>query len=62
MHCLASNVVYMGALDVERQAPNVLDEIVEGLEIVPVTSGTSTLKDAMNEAQELGLKCSDAFP
>ena len=43
-------VVYMGALDIERQAPNVFKMKLLGAEIVPVTSGTSTLKDAMNEA------------
>ena len=43
-------VVYMGALDIDRQAPNVFKMKLLGAEIVPVTSGTSTLKDAMNEA------------
>ena len=43
-------IVYMGALDIERQAPNVFKMKLLGAEIVPVTSGTSTLKDAMNEA------------
>ena len=43
-------VVYMGALDVERQAPNVLRMNLLGAEVIPVTSGTGTLKDAMNEA------------
>jgi len=43
-------VVYMGALDVERQAPNVLRMNLLGAEVRPVTSGTGTLKDAMNEA------------
>jgi tryptophan synthase beta chain len=43
-------VVYMGALDVERQAPNVLRMSLLGAEVRPVTSGTGTLKDAMNEA------------
>jgi tryptophan synthase beta chain len=43
-------VVYMGAVDVERQAPNVLRMKLLGAEVRPVTSGASTLKDAMNEA------------
>ncbi len=43
-------IVYMGALDIKRQAPNVFKMKLLGAEIVPVTSGTSTLKDAMNEA------------
>ena len=43
-------VVYMGALDVERQAPNVLRMKLLGAQVIPVTSGTGTLKDAMNEA------------
>ena len=43
-------VVYMGAVDVERQAPNVQRMRMMGAEVRPVTSGASTLKDAMNEA------------
>lgn len=43
-------VVYMGAVDVERQKPNVFRMKMLGTEIVPVQSGTKTLKDAMNEA------------
>ncbi|MEM8811833.1 MAG: tryptophan synthase subunit beta [Pseudomonadota bacterium] len=43
-------VVYMGATDVERQKPNVFRMKMLGAEIVPVTAGASTLKDAMNEA------------
>ncbi len=43
-------VVYMGKTDVERQAPNVFRMKLLGAEIVPVTSGAATLKDAMNEA------------
>jgi tryptophan synthase beta chain len=42
--------VYMGATDVERQKPNVFRMRILGAEIVPVTSGRGTLKDAMNEA------------
>jgi len=43
-------VVYMGETDVERQAPNVFRMKLLGAEVRPVTSGTGTLKDAMNEA------------
>jgi len=43
-------VVYMGAEDIRRQAPNVKRMELLGAEIIPVTSGTSTLKDAMSEA------------
>ena len=42
--------VYMGAVDVARQAPNVFRMKLLGAEVIPVTSGASTLKDAMNEA------------
>jgi len=43
-------VVYMGATDVARQAPNVFRMKLLGAEVVPVTAGAATLKDAMNEA------------
>jgi len=43
-------VVYMGAEDIERQAPNVYRMKLLGAEVVPVTSGSATLKDALNEA------------
>jgi len=43
-------VVYMGAVDVERQKPNVFRMNLLGAEVRPVTSGSATLKDAMNEA------------
>ena len=43
-------VVYMGAVDVERQKPNVFRMKMLGAEVVPVQSGSKTLKDAMNEA------------
>jgi len=42
--------VYMGAVDIERQKPNVFRMKLLGAEVVPVTSGSKTLKDAMNEA------------
>ncbi|MDB3881743.1 tryptophan synthase subunit beta [Amylibacter sp.] len=43
-------IIYMGAHDVERQAPNVFRMKLLGAEVVPVTSGRGTLKDAMNDA------------
>ena len=43
-------IVYMGAVDVERQKPNVFRMKMLGAELIPVTSGSKTLKDAMNEA------------
>ncbi|WP_243544235.1 tryptophan synthase subunit beta [Pseudodesulfovibrio tunisiensis] len=43
-------VVYMGAKDVERQSVNVRRMEILGARVVPVTSGTQTLKDAINEA------------
>lgn len=43
-------VVYMGATDIERQAPNVARMKLLGAEVVAVHSGTATLKDATNEA------------
>jgi len=43
-------VIYMGATDIERQQANVFRMKLLGAEIVPVTAGTGTLKDAMNEA------------
>lgn len=43
-------IVYMGETDIQRQAPNVFRMKLLGTEVVPVTSGTATLKDAMNEA------------
>ncbi|QNU60624.1 tryptophan synthase subunit beta [Vreelandella titanicae] len=43
-------VIYMGATDIERQQPNVFRMKLLGAEVIPVTSGTGTLKDAMNEA------------
>ncbi len=42
--------VFMGATDVERQQPNVFRMKLLGAEVMPVTSGAATLKDAMNEA------------
>jgi tryptophan synthase beta chain len=43
-------IIYMGVVDVERQEANVLRMRALGAEVRPVTSGSQTLKDAMNEA------------
>jgi tryptophan synthase beta chain len=43
-------VVYMGEQDIHRQAPNVFRMKLLGAKVVPVTSGSKTLKDALNEA------------
>jgi len=43
-------VVYMGSIDIERQASNVYRMKLLGAEVVPVTAGSKTLKDALNEA------------
>ena len=43
-------IVYMGKEDISRQAPNVFKMKLLGAKIIPVESGTATLKDAMNEA------------
>ena len=43
-------IVFMGKTDVERQSPNVFRMRLLGVEVIPVTSGRGTLKDAMNEA------------
>ena len=43
-------VIYMGSVDIERQAPNVQRMKLLGAEVRPVTSGAATLKDAMNDA------------
>ena len=43
-------IVYMGAVDVERQAPNVKKMRMLGAEVIPAISGNQTLKDATNEA------------
>ncbi|MFH1391580.1 MAG: tryptophan synthase subunit beta [Candidatus Diapherotrites archaeon] len=42
--------VYMGEVDIERQKPNVFRMKLAGAEVVPVSSGSKTLKDAINEA------------
>lgn len=43
-------VVYMGSTDIDRQQPNVFRMKLLGSDVIPVESGTGTLKDAMNEA------------
>jgi len=43
-------VVYMGATDIKRQSPNVYRMKLLGAEVIPVVSGSRTLKDALNEA------------
>ncbi len=45
-----SCTIYMGATDIERQAPNVYRMKLLGAEVKPVTAGAATLKDAMNDA------------
>ncbi|MBO7482661.1 MAG: tryptophan synthase subunit beta [Kiritimatiellae bacterium] len=54
--------VYMGALDVERQAPNVERMKMLGATVHAVTEGSATLKDAMNEAlRDWVANCDDTF-
>ncbi|MCR5752788.1 MAG: tryptophan synthase subunit beta [Kiritimatiellae bacterium] len=54
--------VYMGAIDVERQAPNVERMKMLGAKVHPVTEGSATLKDAMNEAlRDWVSNCDDTF-
>ena len=48
--CDLACTIYMGETDIERQQPNVFRMKLLGAEVVPVTSGARTLKDAMNEA------------
>jgi len=43
-------IIYMGQTDIERQSPNVIRMKMLGADVVPVTSGNKTLKDATNEA------------
>jgi tryptophan synthase beta chain len=43
-------IVYMGEIDIARQAPNVARMKMLGAKVVPATSGSKTLKDAVNEA------------
>lgn len=55
-------VVYMGAKDMQRQAPNVLRMRLMGAEVIAVGSGAATLKDAVNEAlRDWSASFSDSF-
>src|ERR1700722_264247 len=55
-------IVYMGEVDIERQKPNVFRMNLLGAEVRPVSSGSRTLKDAMNEAlQDWGANERDTF-
>lgn len=54
-------VVYMGALDVQRQAPNVARMKMLGATVVPAESGNQTLKDAVNEALRDWISNPDSF-
>ena len=54
--------VYMGREDTERQAPNVFRMKLLGANVIPVDSGTATLKDALNEAlRDWVASCEDTF-
>jgi tryptophan synthase beta chain len=54
--------IFMGVEDIRRQAPNVQRMQLLGAEVVPVSSGTGTLKDAMNEAMRYWVEAvSDTF-
>ncbi len=54
--------IYMGREDVERQMPNVLRMRLLGANVIPVNSGTATLKDAVNEAlRNWVASCEDTF-
>lgn len=53
--------VYMGALDIQRQRPNVERMKMLGAKVVPATSGSKTLNDAVNEALEAWMKDPDNF-
>ena len=52
-------VIFMGAKDVERQAPNVQRMKLLGAEVVPVSNGTGTLKAAINQALRYWITCQD---
>lgn len=53
--------VFMGAKDIERQAPNVARMKMLGAEVIPATSGSKTLKDATNEAIRFWINHPEAF-
>ena len=50
--------VYMGEEDIQRQSPNVFRMKLLGAEVIPVSSGSKTLKDAINEAIRIGSRIS----
>lgn len=50
-------IIYMGELDIERQAPNVARMKMLGAKVVPATSGTKTLKEAVDEALQEWVNC-----
>lgn len=54
-------IVYMGAKDVERQSPNVARMKMLGATVIPVTSGSQTLKDATNEAIRQWINHPDSY-
>ncbi|APD07602.1 tryptophan synthase [Flavobacteriaceae bacterium UJ101] len=54
-------IVYMGEIDIERQAPNVARMKMLGAKVVPATSGSKTLKDATNEALRAWINDPDAY-
>jgi len=53
-------VIYMGEVDMARQEPNVFRMRLLGAEVVPVSSGSRTLKDAINEARVWKVECPDS--
>ena len=54
-------IVFMGAIDIERQAPNVQRMNYLGAEVIPATSGSKTLKDATNEAIRYWINQPDSY-
>lgn len=54
-------VIYMGAIDIERQAPNVKRMEMLGAKVIPAVSGSQTLKDATNEAIRDWISNPDSF-
>lgn len=54
-------IVYMGEIDIERQAPNVARMKMLGAKVVPATSGSKTLKDATNEALRAWINDPEAY-
>jgi tryptophan synthase beta chain len=54
-------IVYMGAIDIARQAPNVARMKMLGAKVIAATSGSKTLKDATNEAIRYWIQNPDTF-